>query len=481
MKGARLEGFLYKGLGRVFFPALFVLMLVLAPAAHVTARTINVSPAGQLTLRQALASASSGDEIRVAAGTYLGNLTLDHDGLSLVGVGWPVIAGEERGSVLTVTGRKIRVSGFVVRGGGRQLFKDEAGIHLIGAHGSRISNNRLQETLHGIFVHETENCLVEGNVIHGRTHVRPEQRGDGIHLHGSPFARIIRNEISGTHDGIYVNYSHYSHVEANTVQRVRYGVHYMYSNHNTITGNRLTHNVAGAAIMYGAHYTLTANLLAHNRGVRGYGLLWLDAAWARCTGNLVYDNSTGLYLDRARQSEIVGNTIRGNDRAVVLENSEENIFSANSFFSNPSRLQVRGRIRLGRTNRFDREKRGNYWSGCRGVDADRDGVGDEPCVLQGVMDGLEVKDNAFQLYRFSPLAAVLQFMERLKIGALQSSAILQDRFPLMKPPLLETPGAELQAPQGVAPLERLLTALLSALMILGSFFVIRWGRGLNGE
>ncbi len=79
------------------------MLLIVLISARATARTLEVGREGAYgSIREAIATASTGDIVEVHPGVYEGNLLVDRS-LVLIGVGGPVIRGSGSGSVLTIT------------------------------------------------------------------------------------------------------------------------------------------------------------------------------------------------------------------------------------------------------------------------------------------------------------------------------------------------------------------------------------------
>lgn len=430
------------------------------------------------SVRKAVQECRPGDTIVVYPGTYKGNIEINTDNIVLEGVNRPVIQGDTTGNAVTLAARNVTLRGFIIRGGGRELLKDDAGIKLINAKECLVEQNRLEDNLHGMYLQRAEKCVVRENVIRGRAYDYQEDRGNGIHLWDSPFNKIIYNDIADARDGMYISFAHYCTIDHNKIHRTRYGLHYMYSTDNSFSHNSLIDNVAGAAVMYAKRMAFKGNVFAHNRGFRAYGILWQDVRHSDCSNNLVIDNTIGLYFDQAGFSNVYNNVVVSNDVAsVILENSEENRIHGNNFLSNLSLLQLRGGTQQGRNNLFYKDGRGNYWSDHRGYDLDGDGIGDQPYNLQGIYDALESEYPEFRLFLFSPLAAAVSLAEKA-FPILKVTVTAEDRFPLMRPVKIPGPEQETLAKarlRKAAPTERTLVFLVCLVMVVMCGIAVRKG------
>lgn len=100
-----------------------------------------------------------------------------------------------------------------------------------------VENNDLQGSAFGIWLDATPDVTVRNNTIRGDDTVRPNDRGNGIHLFNTTGALIEGNDISKTRDAIYIETSNGNEIINNTMTDLRYGIHYMYSMDNLLEGN----------------------------------------------------------------------------------------------------------------------------------------------------------------------------------------------------------------------------------------------------
>jgi len=442
-------------------------------------------PADATTLgsvQDALEKASPGDTVRVYPGIYPGNVHIRTNNIVLEGIGQPTIQGEKTGNAVTLQADNVTFKGFLIRGGGRDLLKDDAGIKFVKAKECLVTENRLEDNLYGMYLSQSEKCVITYNVIRGRTYDSQEDRGNGIHTWDSPFNRIEHNDIADARDGFYISFSNFCTIDYNKIHRTRYGLHYMYSNDNSFSYNTLIDNVAGAAVMYAKRFKFSGNVFAHNRGFRAYGVLWQDVRHSDCFDNLIFDNTIGLYFDQAGMSKVYKNLVVSNDVAsIILENSENNTIFENNFINNLSLLRLRGGTQTGRNNLFYREGKGNYWSEYRGYDLDGDGIGDQPYKLEGIFDALEADIPELRLFLFSPLTAALELAERA-FPIIEVTITAEDKFPLMKPVKIDGPPAEAIAKSRVAVAggsQRVFVGLFSLVLLGGCLLMARKGRAVR--
>lgn len=349
-------------------------------------------------LRARLHEAAPGGTLVVAAGVYDGPFVIDKP-VRLLGRPGAVLQGDGHTHVVDVRAPDVEISGFVLRGSGRDLSLDHAAIHITGAR-AVIRNNRIVDCLHGIYVRRADNCLIGNNVIRGDgapaeavanplavslkpgegelcdANVPQGRRGNGIHLWNSSGHIITGNDIAGTRDGIYFSFTDDTVVRGNIITRVRYGLHYMYSDRNTFEGNTFTENAAGAALMYSKGLTLRANRFISNRSHRAYGLLLQAVDDTTVEENRIEGNTVGFYLENSNHITVRANHVSENYIGLrVNDSTADSRFYGNWFQANIHPVETNGG---NTTNAWAVDGRGNHWDGALAIDLDHDGVSDVP-------------------------------------------------------------------------------------------------------
>ena len=385
------------------------LALVPAAVAGPGGRTLWVGEGHPYaTPAAAVAAAVAGDTIRVAAGIYTGALEVDRP-VVLVGEPGAVLDGGGRGTVVTIVADSVELRGFRIRGSGRSLDHDEAAVKVVRCSGCRVIGNHISESLHGVYLLESNGTLVAGNVILGDSLLPEPRRGNGVHLFHANDNRLEGNTIRRSRDGIYFAGSSGNVVVGNDVSRVRYGLHYMYSDGNAFEGNRFTRNAAGAAIMVSKRITLRGNVFAEHIGYRAYGLLLQTAEEIVVERNRVEGNLVGFFLDAAVGNVFRENAVVGNGVGIeLMASSEGNVFTANAIVGN--RTAVRSVLGAGE-NRWAEGGRGNYWGDRRVFDLDGDGVGDRPYRAGDFFGSLAAMRPVLEVFSGTPAAVALSWAE----------------------------------------------------------------------
>jgi nitrous oxidase accessory protein len=431
--------------GRLFAAGFLAGLALCSSRSAAESRVLHVrGTAGGISLNQqhsneftsipaALNAACSGDTIRVYPGIYTGNIHLTKS-VHLEGVGKPILRGEARQSVVTVTAPECVIRGFTIERCGNDLQQENSGI-LIKSNRNRVEENELQDILYGIYLLRSQNNVIRQNLIRGRRNLPEGERGAGIHLWDSPGNRIEENDIAYMRDGMYIQNSSDNIITRNRVTHLRYGLHYMYSDANRFEENFFSDNMAGAAIMYSRRIVFRRNAFLRNRGFSSFGILFQDCEECLAENNYIIANATGIFMEALRRSVLRNNVIAENDIAFqIFSNSDDNVISGNNLIENLSPLLLIGRKT---TLRWEENGRGNYWSEYKGYDLDGDGVGDRPHKVQNAFEYLEGNYPRLRLYLYSPAAQALAMADKTFPVVPGSSEV--DRTPLISAVRLRYP------------------------------------------
>jgi nitrous oxidase accessory protein len=320
---------------------------------------------------RAIAGAAPGDVLILSGGAYLGPVTIDRT-LTLQGDGAATIDGQGQGTVITITGDDVVLTGLHVTGSGGVNADIDSGIKIVkGADRARIEGNRLTDNMHGIDVHGGLDTLVRGNTIEGRQNDRMNERGNGFYVWNSPGTVIEGNTVRWGRDGIFSNASRKGTYRNNTFRDLRFAVHYMYTHDSEVSGNISIGNHLGFAIMYSDRVTVTGNL---SLGDREHGVMLNFANGADVAGNLVRGGTKKcLFIYNAHKNLIANNRFEGCGIGIhFTAGSERNMLTGNAFIANQEQVKYVGT----RFMEWSFEGRGNYWSDHPAFDLNGDGIAD---------------------------------------------------------------------------------------------------------
>ncbi|MEQ8496326.1 MAG: nitrous oxide reductase family maturation protein NosD, partial [Gammaproteobacteria bacterium] len=347
-------------------------VLLVAPCA---ARSAGAPATGALQAR--IDAAPAGTTLTLAAGTYAGPVVLRRP-LAVQGDGVAIIDGGGAGSVVTVDAPDVVLRGLLVRNSGTDLSQEDSGIYVTEAGDRvRIEENRLEGNLIGIDLKGPETAVVRGNSIHGRTDLRINERGDGVHMWNTPGSVIVDNRISGGRDGIFVTTSTGNRFSGNHIAGVRFAVHYMYTNDSEVSDNVSRGNHVGYALMYSANLVVRGN---RSQGDRDHGLMLHFANYSTIERNVVAPGPHKCtFVYNANGNIIRDNVFRGCDIGIHhTAGSADNAISGNAFIGSRDQVKYVGSRLLEWSVATDHGQRGNYWSDALTFDLDGDGIGERP-------------------------------------------------------------------------------------------------------
>ena len=380
-------------------------------------------------LIDALARAPEGSTLRVASGRYHGPFTIARS-LRLRAEPGAHLIGDRRTHTVAIRAADVTVEGFEIGDSGLDLGLDHAAIHVTGPRAT-ILNNRIHDSLHGVYVRQADGARIEGNTILGtETVTRPidpfaaagtpaeselcdvdlnqNRRGNGIHIWNSSHHIVARNRIRHTRDGVYFSFVDRSEVYENDVEGVRYGLHYMYSDENRFEGNVFRNNAAGAALMSSHDIVLRNNQFLASQSHRSYGVLLQTVESSLLERNRISGNTVGVFFESGHGNRLVDNQIDHNHIGIhASDSSDGNEFAGNRFVGNLHTVETTGG---NLTSRWTIDGRGNYWDGAVMLDLNRDGIGDVPHRELDLFGAMRRDLPVIGLLSGSPAERLLRFV-----------------------------------------------------------------------
>jgi len=392
----------------------------------VAAKRIVVGSDQSVTsLKRAVFLAKDRDTILLTAGVYKeGNIVITK-AIVIIGKGGPVLDGENKYEILTISGKNITITGIIFRNSGYSAMNDYASIKIIDASNITVENNSIINAYFAIHVSNTSYAVIRHNNITGSP--RSEQlTGNGIHLWKSNHALIDGNHVQGHRDGIYFEFVSLSTVQNNLSEKnIRYGIHFMFSNDDVYFNNTFKKNGAGVAVMYSKKVNMEWNHFEQNWGASSYGILLKDISDSYIQHNVFFKNSIALHLEGTSRMEVQQNIFKENGWAIKVQAScEDNNFHHNNFISNSFDVGTNGTLVL---NKFYN----NYWDKYEGYDMNKDGIGDVPYHPVSMYSMIvEENPNSLLLLR-SFMVGLLDKAEKA-IPSLTPENLLDDK-PMIKP------------------------------------------------
>ena len=390
------------------------------------ADTIRVRP-GE-SIQAAIDRAADGDVIEVERARYVENLLITRP-LTLRGIDRPTISGGLRGDTIRVQAENVTIEGLIVSDSGDSLREQNAGIYIWpGSHHAVVRNCDLTYNLFGLWIQDTNDVVIEGNLITGKREYQSPRRGNGIQLYNTRRALIVGNNVSFVRDALYVDVSHNAVFRKNKLHHSRYGTHYMNAWDNVWEDNDTWMNRGGLALMEVRRIQVRNNRAWANSD---HGIMLRTIQDSVIENNVVAGNQRGFFIYDAEYNVLRGNAIIDNIVGVHLwAGSKNNEVELNDFISN--REQVRY---VGARDMVWGEKEGNYWSNYLGWDRDGDGIGDLPYEANDLVDRLSWRHPMMKLLLASPAVQTLRLVGR-QFPLLRATSVV-DPHPRMEPKITD--------------------------------------------
>jgi nitrous oxidase accessory protein len=399
------------------------LFLLLQPAF---AKTIVVGKDQRVTsLKKAVELAANGDTILLQKGVYReGNVVISKS-IALIGEGAPILDGEYKYEILTVTGTGITIKGIFFRNSGYSSMNDYASINVIDARNVLIENNTIEHAYFAIHVANTRKSIIRNNLVYANRKTE-QSSGNGIHLWKCDSMQVTGNNVRGHRDGIYFEFVTNSTIwRNNSHNNIRYGLHFMFSNDDAYRENVFKDNGAGVAVMYSRRVIMEKNTFEHNWGPNAYGLLLKEISDATVSSNRFKQNTVAILMESTNRIQVQLNSFNNNGWALRIQAScDQNTITKNNFQGNTFDVATNGTLMLNTLAQ-------NYWDKYDGYDLDRDLTGDVPHHPVSMYSMIIERDPNMLILLRSFLVSLLDRAERA-IPSLTPEH-MTDNQPKMKP------------------------------------------------
>jgi nitrous oxidase accessory protein len=377
------------------------------------------------TLKKAIEIAKNNDSIILKAGVYKeGNIILTKS-ITILGEGNPVLDGEDKYELLTISGKNIIIKNIQFRNAGYSALNDFASIKLIDASNVLVEGNTIIKSYFAIHISNSSYCTIRNNNISG-TPKSEQLSGNGIHLWKCDHALIENNHVQGHRDGIYFEFVTESIIQNNVSERnIRYGLHFMFSHSDHYIGNTFRNNGAGVAVMFSKKVIMERNHFEENWGPAAYGILLKEISDSYIVNNVFQRNTVGIYMEGSSRMDVQKNAFKNNGWAIKVQAScLDNNFHQNNFNGNSFDIATNGSVSL---NKFYY----NYWDKYDGYDINKDGIGDVPYHPVS-MYSMIVEENPNTLILMRSFMVSLLDKTEKAIPSLTPENLFDDR-PVMKP------------------------------------------------
>jgi nitrous oxidase accessory protein len=387
---------------------LFICGLVSANDSLLYAATLHVGPNHDFqTISSAVDAAMGFDEIIVHPGIYKERQIAIDKPLKLIGQSGTIIDAEnEANDIFLVTSDCVDIEGFTLRNVAPNFRYECAAIRIRGASFINLKNNLIEDCFFGIYLETAARTEVVNNRIVSRSSDEATA-GNAIHAWKSNHLRIYDNVLTGHRDGIYFEFVDDSVIERNeSYGNLRYGLHFMFSNRDAYRGNTFRNNSAGVAVMFSHFIEMSRNAFLDNWGGASYGLLLKEISDGQIRDNVFNRNTIGVLAEGANRLQIIRNQFTRNGTAIDIKgNCLDNLISANNFLANTFEVVTNSKYN---NNVYS----ANYWSGYKGYDLDRDGVGDVPYRPVNLFAKITHEIPAAALLLHSSIVDILEIGEK---------------------------------------------------------------------
>jgi parallel beta-helix repeat protein len=269
---------------------------------------------------------------------------------------------------------------------GNNATNGDYGIYLYSASGNTLRtnvfmNNTYNFAVSGTAVSDFMNDIDASNTVEGK----PVYYWTNVHDVSVPldagYVAIVNStrvnvqnlNLAKNEQGILLAYTTSTMISQNNVTDSTDGIYLYSSSSNAVTGNNITANGDGIRLDYSSNNNVTENNVTNN----DYdGIKLFSSSYNHVSRNTAAYNSHGISLTSSSYGIFEGNTIADNV-GIYLVSSISNRFYHNNFINNPVLVNSTS------ANSWDDgyPSGGNYWSDYTGVDADMDGLGDTPYVI----------------------------------------------------------------------------------------------------
>ncbi len=344
--------------------------------------------------------------------------------MTLLGEDYPIIDGEDKGEIITITSDNVTVDGLFIINVGTSYTSDYAAIRVVKSKNFLIQNVVLEKLFFGIYLEKSQNGRVYHNKIIGDA-VEEFNSGNGIQLWYCQNIEVEQNIVQHVRDGIYLEFSDNIIINNNiSSDNVRYGLHFMFSDDDVYENNTFENNGAGVAVMFSKKIKMTNNIFKKNWGTASFGLLLKEINDADISGNTFEENTIGINIEGSNRILFKNNNFVNNGWAVKVRGAcYTNSFINNNFLYNSFDISYNSKLN---DNVFER----NYWSSYTGYDLDKDGIGDVPYRPVKLFSYIVNRTPETIVLLRSLFMDIIDFSE--KVSPVFTPDNLMDEYPLMK-------------------------------------------------